>query len=43
MEKALSDYAEDVRTGKFPEDKHCYRMVEGEPNKLNSMIKNNEG
>jgi 3-methyl-2-oxobutanoate hydroxymethyltransferase len=41
MEKAFRDYAEDVRTGKFPEEKHCYRMVEGELDKLNSTLKNN--
>jgi 3-methyl-2-oxobutanoate hydroxymethyltransferase len=38
--KAFSDYAEDVRTGKFPEEKHCYRMIEGELDKLESMLKN---
>ena len=38
--KAFGDYAEDVRTGKFPEEKHCYRMIEGELDKLESMLKN---
>jgi 3-methyl-2-oxobutanoate hydroxymethyltransferase len=38
--KAFSDYIEDVRTGKFPEEKHCYRMVEGELDKLEAMRKN---
>jgi len=28
--KAMTDYCEDVRTGKFPGEEHCYRMVEGE-------------
>jgi len=38
--KAFSDFIEDVRTGKFPEEKHCYRMVEGELDKLEAMRKN---
>ena len=39
--KAFTEYAEDVRTGKFPEDKHCYRMVEGELDKLEALLKKN--
>jgi 3-methyl-2-oxobutanoate hydroxymethyltransferase len=27
---ALSDYVADVREGRFPEEQHCYRMLEGE-------------
>ena len=38
--KAFGEYIEDVRTGKFPEEKHCYRMIEGESDKLASMLKN---
>ena len=38
--KAFGEYIDDVRTGKFPEEKHCYRMVEGELDKLESMLKN---
>ena len=38
--KAFGEYADDVRTGKFPEEKHCYRMIEGELDKLESMLKN---
>ena len=39
--KAFSEYAEDVRTVKFPEEKHCYRMVEGELDKLGALLKKN--
>ncbi|MGD8501899.1 MAG: 3-methyl-2-oxobutanoate hydroxymethyltransferase [Phycisphaerales bacterium] len=38
--KAFGEYIDDVRTGKFPEEKHCYRMIEGELDKLESMLKN---
>ena len=38
--KAFGEYIEDVRTGKFPEEKHCYRMIEGESDKLEAMLKN---
>jgi len=38
--KAFGEYIEDVRTGKFPEEKHCYRMIEGEIDKLEAMLKN---
>ncbi|MBC8476758.1 MAG: 3-methyl-2-oxobutanoate hydroxymethyltransferase [Dehalococcoidia bacterium] len=38
--KAFGEYIEDVRTGKFPEEKHCYRMVEGEIDKLEAKLKN---
>jgi len=38
--KAFGEYIEDVRTCKFPEEKHCYRMVEGESDKLEAMLKN---
>ena len=37
--KAFTEYAEDVRTGKFPEEKHCYRMIEGEHEKLQALMK----
>ena len=37
--KAFTEYAEDVRTGKFPEEKHCYRMIEGEHEKLEALLK----
>ena len=37
--KAFTEYAEDVRSGKFPEEKHCYRMLEGEHEKLQARLK----
>ncbi|GAI68402.1 unnamed protein product, partial [marine sediment metagenome] len=36
--KAFSDYIEEVRTEKFPQEKHCYRMREGEPEKLKALL-----
>jgi 3-methyl-2-oxobutanoate hydroxymethyltransferase len=27
---ALSEYVADVRAGRFPEEQHCYHMLEGE-------------
>jgi len=39
IDKALREHIDDVKTGKFPEEKHCYRMVEGEIEKLESMLK----
>jgi 3-methyl-2-oxobutanoate hydroxymethyltransferase len=32
--KAMSDYCEDVRAGKFPGKEHCYPMIEGEESKF---------
>lgn len=40
IDKAFREYIDDVRTGKFPEEKHCYRMIEGEIDKLEAMLKN---
>jgi 3-methyl-2-oxobutanoate hydroxymethyltransferase len=37
--KALEAYVEDVRTRKFPETQHTYRMIEGELSKLTNLIK----
>jgi len=28
-----------VKTVKFPEEKHCYRMIEGEHEKLEALLK----
>lgn len=39
IEKAFCDFGEEVRTGKFPEEKHCYRMLEGEYDKLQVLLK----
>ncbi len=36
---ALSEYCTDVRTGKFPAEEHCYRMIEGEEEKFLARMK----
>ena len=36
--KAMSDYCEDVRAGKFPGKEHCYRMIEGEESKFLKLM-----
>lgn len=42
IEKVFSDYIEEVRTGKFPQEKHCYRMREGEPEKLKALLEKSQ-
>lgn len=37
--KAFRDYIDEVKTGKFPEEKHCYRMLDGEHEKLEAFLK----
>lgn len=37
--KALQGYADDVRTGRFPEAQHTYNMVDGELPKLMAALK----
>jgi 3-methyl-2-oxobutanoate hydroxymethyltransferase len=37
--KAFREFTEDVRSGKFPEEKHCYGMLEGEYEKLQALLK----
>jgi 3-methyl-2-oxobutanoate hydroxymethyltransferase len=37
--KAMKDYCDEVRTGKFPADEHCYHMLDGEYPKFLEMIK----
>ena len=32
--KAMSEYCEEVRSGNFPGDEHCYHMIEGEESKF---------
>jgi 3-methyl-2-oxobutanoate hydroxymethyltransferase len=32
--KAMSEYAQEVRAGKFPGDEHCYKMITGEESKF---------
>jgi len=36
--KGMAEYCEEVRTGKFPGDEHCYRMVEGEESKFLKLM-----
>jgi len=38
IEKVFGDYIEEVRTEKFPQEKHCYRMREGELEKLKALL-----
>jgi 3-methyl-2-oxobutanoate hydroxymethyltransferase len=37
--KALSNYADDVRAGRFPESQHTYNMMDGELPKLKDALK----
>ena len=39
IDKALRQFAEEVKSGKFPEEKHCYRMLEGEHEKLQALLR----
>jgi len=36
---AMKQYAADVRAGTFPEDQHCYHMLDGEFEKFEEMVK----
>jgi len=36
--EAFQQYAQDARSGDFPQEKHAYKMVEGELEKLNKLI-----
>lgn len=36
--QAIQSYAADVRAGRFPEDVHCYKMIEGEAEKLKTLL-----
>jgi len=38
---ALGDYVKDVRAGAFPEEAHCYRMLDGEHDKFAAWTKEN--
>ena len=40
--EAMKEYAADVRAGTFPEDKHCYHMLDGEFDKFEEMVKQYE-
>ncbi len=37
--KAMADYASDVRESRFPEEEHTYRMLEGEKEKLDPLVR----
>jgi len=38
MTRAFQEYSRDVKEAKFPEERHCYRMIEGEFEKLTAML-----
>jgi len=40
MVKAMEDYIREIKEGKFPEEVHCYKMIEGEAEKLTELIRN---
>ena len=40
--EAMKQYAADVRAGRFPEDQHCYHMLDGEFEKFQEMVKEYE-
>jgi 3-methyl-2-oxobutanoate hydroxymethyltransferase len=39
MEKVFKEYADDVRSRRFPSDEHTYKMVDGELSKLEEQLK----
>ncbi len=39
---ALAAYVEEVKSGEFPKDEHCYHMLKGEEEKLQELIKEYE-
>lgn len=39
---AMRAYIEDVRTGAFPADEHCYHMMKGEEKKFEELVKQYE-
>ncbi|MFO7739594.1 MAG: 3-methyl-2-oxobutanoate hydroxymethyltransferase, partial [Desulfatiglandaceae bacterium] len=39
---AMKQYCEEVRSGSFPADEHCYHMLKGEDGKFKEMIKKYE-
>ncbi len=38
--QAFTAYVEEVRSGEFPRDEHCYKMVEGEFSNLKALLEN---
>lgn len=39
MRQAFGEYVREVREGKFPSHEHCYKMKNGEREKLEEMLK----
>jgi 3-methyl-2-oxobutanoate hydroxymethyltransferase len=37
--QAMRDYCDEVRSGQFPQDEHCYHMITGELEKFEEMVK----
>jgi ketopantoate hydroxymethyltransferase len=37
---AMKDYAADIRSGEFPGDEYCYKMLAGEEEKFLKLIQN---
>jgi 3-methyl-2-oxobutanoate hydroxymethyltransferase len=40
--KAMDDYVKEVKESNFPEDKHCYKMIEGEFEKMLRIFERDE-
>jgi 3-methyl-2-oxobutanoate hydroxymethyltransferase len=40
---ALKEYVADVRAGRFPQEEHCYRMLEGESEKFAAFLRETAG
>jgi 3-methyl-2-oxobutanoate hydroxymethyltransferase len=38
---AFAEYASQVRTGRYPDDEHSYRMKDGEMERLQKILENN--
>jgi 3-methyl-2-oxobutanoate hydroxymethyltransferase len=41
--QAIRSYGDEVRSGQFPAEEHCYRMVEGEHEKFRELVENYGG
>jgi len=39
---AMKEYVDDVRTGRFPQDEHCYHMVKGEEQKFLKLMETSD-
>jgi 3-methyl-2-oxobutanoate hydroxymethyltransferase len=40
--EAIQNYISDVKGSQFPEEQHCYKMIEGEPEKLTELVNRDE-